>query len=52
MKRNEVLPYCTAWINIKNIMLGKKKIRYKKSQILKCLYIEFPQESNPYGQNC
>lgn len=25
MKRNEVLLYCTAWMNIKNIMLGKKK---------------------------
>lgn len=25
MKRNEVLLYCIAWMNIKNIMLGKKK---------------------------
>lgn len=24
MKRNEVLLYCIAWMNIKNIMLGKK----------------------------
>ena len=52
MERNEVLLYCTTWMNNKKHDARLKKIRYKRSQILECLYIEFPQKSNPYRQNC
>ena len=50
MKRNEVVIYCTARMNIKT-RCYVKETRHKRSQIYESLYMEFPQESNPYRQN-